>query len=192
MQKKSPLGAWIFLVVLVVGTAVGGFFFRHDIVKAYRPANAIFSAIGFPVDTLGFGLSIGQPQTRAVIGEDKRVLEVTGEITNTGAEAIQVPILRGALRNAQGLEVHVWSFRTEEPRILPGETVRYETAVESPPSGATGLYVSFARAEELVEEGIDLPEGVEAPAGMPEGGGEEGGMMEELEHGAPSPGRNPG
>ena len=112
-KKKSPLGAWIVLGVLVLGVAIGGFFLRFDIVKAYRPANAIFAAIGFPVDTLGFGLKIEQPTTRALIKQDERVLEVTGGITNTSGEPIDVPLLRGALLNAQDMEVHVWSFGTE-------------------------------------------------------------------------------
>lgn len=164
-QKKSPLGAWIFLGVLVLAVAVGGFFFRFDIVKAYRPANAVFAAIGFPVDTLGFGLTIDQPQTRAIIKQDERVLEVTGTITNTSADAIEVPLLRGALLNAQDMEVHVWSFSTGEPRVLPGETVTYTTNVTNPPRGATDLLVTFTRPEELEAE-------------MGRDGGDDGGMAE--------------
>ncbi|MEQ8602325.1 MAG: zinc-ribbon domain-containing protein [Marivibrio sp.] len=162
--KKSPLGAWIFLLVLVVGVCVGGFFFRHDIVKAYRPANAIFSAIGFPVDTLGFGLELPAPKSQAIIDGDQRTLRITGEIRNTTAEPIDAPLLRGALRNAQGDDLTVWTFEAAEERILPGETVSYETEVENPPRGATGLFVTFTRADE-----------VEGAAPEMEGGGEDGG-----------------
>jgi len=149
--KKSPLGAWIFLLVLILGVCVGGFFFRHDIVKAYRPANAIFSAIGFPVDTLGFGLELPPPKSQAIIDGDSRTLRITGEIRNTTAEPIEAPLLRGALRNAQGDDLTVWTFQAEEERILPGETVTYETEVSNPPRGATGLFVTFTRADEAGE-----------------------------------------
>ena len=152
VKKSSPIGAWIFLGILIVGTAIGGFFFRHDIVKAYRPANAIFSAIGFPVDTLGFGLQIEQPSTKAIIKQDERMLEVSGVIANTTSDPVEVPLLRGALRDAQGNDLHVWTFRTDEERILPGETVSYTTGVANPPRGATGLHVTFTRPDEMAEE----------------------------------------
>lgn len=184
-KKKSPLGAWIMLGVLVLGVAIGGFFLRFDIVKAYRPANAIFAAIGFPVDTLGFGLKIEQPTTRALIKQDERVLEVTGGITNTSGEPIDVPMLRGALLNAQDMEVHVWSFVTEESRVLPGETVAYKISVSNPPRGATDLLVTFTRPEEMAEE-ADATRSGQDKAGQAETGQDETGQ-----DGAEQPGDTP-
>lgn len=151
-KKRSPLGAWIFLLVLIVGTLVGGFFFRKDIVHAYPPANKILSSIGLGVDTVGFGLKIHEPQYEAIKQGEEVRFRVFGQIENELDEKISAPMLRGSLTDSAGNELHVWFFEAERRDALPGEKVDYETQIQSPPAGAVGLQVTFATEQEMMDE----------------------------------------
>ena len=159
MRRKSPLAAWIVLFVIILLGSAGAFVFRADIVSAYPPANKIFRAIGYPVDMLGHGLELPQPNAEAVIDGDKRRLVIRGQLTNTTDETIVIPMLGGILKDATGAILHEWAFAADKPEAFPGETINYESEVESPPRGATSLEVTFLSEDEAMmksEGGADM------------------------------------
>ena len=151
MRRKSPLAAWIVLFVIILVGSAGAFVFRADIVSAYPPANKIFRTIGYPVDMLGHGLELPQPNAEAVIDGDKRQLLIKGSMTNTTDETIVIPKLGGVLKDATGGILHEWVFEAEKPEAFPGETIGYESVVENPPRGATSLEVTFKTEEEAMD-----------------------------------------
>ena len=104
--------------------------------------------IGFPANTLGYGLKIFEPKTFLDVKDTQRVLGVTGQIMNETGKVIEVPLLKAVLIGAKGEDISSWTFDAKEARILPGEKIDYETSIENPPRGATGLRVTFSRAEE--------------------------------------------
>lgn len=154
-ERKSPVKAWAILALLVIVVFGGTFLFRTQIVTAYPPANALFLAVGLPVDTLGQGLEIAQPRTEAVIDGETRRLEVEGTVVNTTSEPIEIPLLIGRLMNSDGVPLDSWVFRAEKPDIFPGEEVAYRTVFENPPRGATNFSISFVSEAEAEAEGFD-------------------------------------
>ena len=103
---------------------------------------------GYPANTLGYGLKIFEPKTFLEVKGKKRILGVSGQIMNETGKIIEVPLLKAILIGTQGEDLAGWSFEAKGARILPGEKVEYETATENPPRGATGLRITFTRAEE--------------------------------------------
>lgn len=151
-KKRSPLIAWIVLFVIIAGTSFGALMFSKDIVTAYPPANKIYSAIGLPVDLLGHGLTLHEPEWKRV--PDSKALRIYGEIENTTDEKIELPMLRGVITNSDGLEIQTWTFEPPQPEILPGERVEFESIVE-PKTGGSGLSITFASRDEAMMEGGD-------------------------------------
>ncbi len=143
---------WIALFTAIVLLSVGGILFSRDIVSVYPAANKLYALIGLPVDTLGYGLEIPNPETSQREDGNDRIIIVTGEIRNTTDDVLDVPLLRGELKNAQGKTLFIWSFKTKEPRALAGESAAYETEIKNPPPGATELNISFTRQEEIDAE----------------------------------------
>ena len=149
---KSTMIWWIVLFVVIVALVTGTVFFRRDIAAFYPPSNRLFLAIGLPTDTLGYGLKIHDPKTSQRSEGDDRILVIKGEIENQTGDVIDVPLLRGAVKNTRGRELFVWSFKTKEPRVLAGEKNAYQTEVRNPPPGASQLSITFTRESEMLAE----------------------------------------
>jgi hypothetical protein len=109
-------------------------------------------AIGLPTDTLGYGLKINDPKTTQRTEGNDRILVIEGEIENETGDVIDVPLLRGAVKNTRGKELYIWSFKTKEPRVLAGEKNAYRTEIRNPPPGATQLSITFTRESEMMAE----------------------------------------
>jgi predicted Zn finger-like uncharacterized protein len=147
-QSGGTLKYWILLVLIIVGSSGVAFWSRDIVVHHFPAANKVFMMVGFPANTLGYGLKIYEPKTFLDVKGKKRILGVTGQIMNETGKIIEVPLLKAILIGSKGEDLAGWSFEAKEPRILPGEKVDYETATENPPRGATGLRITFTRAEE--------------------------------------------
>jgi len=147
-SKRTILFAWIVLGLLITAVVLGGLMFHKTIAVIYPPSKKLFMAIGFPADTLGHGLEILQPQTNSRMDGKDKVLSIKGQIENTGSKVIDIPLLRGAVRNTAQKDIHVWIFKADDARILPGEKVTYSTEIRNPPRGGTGLNLTFTKAGE--------------------------------------------
>jgi hypothetical protein len=147
-QSGRTLIYRILLVLIIAAGSGAAFWWRDTVVHHFPAANKVFMMVGFPANTLGYGLKIYEPKTFLDVKGKKRILGVTGQIMNETGKIIEVPLLKAILIGAKGEDLAGWSFEAKEPRILPGEKVEYETATENPPRGATGLRITFTRAEE--------------------------------------------
>jgi predicted Zn finger-like uncharacterized protein len=147
-QGGGTLKYWILLVLILASSSGAAFWWRDTVVHHFPAANKAFMMVGYPANTLGYGLKIFEPKTFLDVKGRKRILGVSGQIMNETGKIIEVPLLKVILIGTKGEDVTSWSFEAKEPRILPGEKVEYETMTENPPRGATGLRITFTRAEE--------------------------------------------
>lgn len=150
-SSGGTLKYWVLLAILLIGGSAAAFFWRDLLVHHFPAANKVFMMVGFPANTLGYGLRINTPKT--ALDVKTRQLGVSGEIVNETGKIIEVPLLKAILLNSKGEALKSWTFDAKEPRILPGEKVSYETMTENPPTGATDLRVTFTKAEEEAKEG---------------------------------------
>jgi predicted Zn finger-like uncharacterized protein len=151
-KSRSLLVWWIILFVVIVGIVAAAVGMPKKIVSIYPAANKLYTAVGMPINMLGFGLDIANPTTSTREEGGDRVIVFKGAIKNTTDEVQDVPLLRGALKNAQGKTLFIWTFNTKEPRVLPGESNEYETEIKNPPPGATELNITFTTADEIEAE----------------------------------------
>ncbi|MEX2616838.1 MAG: zinc-ribbon domain-containing protein [Alphaproteobacteria bacterium] len=163
VKPRSLLPWWIALFVTIVALVGSSIYFSKAIVSAYPAANKLFSLIGLPVNTLGYGLEIAKPTTSQREEGNDRIIVVSGEISNTTSQVMDVPLLRGELKDAQGETLFIWSFKANEPRVLAGEKNTYETEIRNPPPGATELNISFTREEEIAAEREQAREAARRP-----------------------------
>ena len=147
-QGGGTLKYWILLVLILASSSGAAFWWRDTVVHHFPAANKAFMMVGYPANTLGYGLKIFGPKTFPDVKGRKRILGVSGQIMNETGKVIEIPLLKAILIGTNGEDVTSWSFEAKEPRILPGEKVEYETVTENPPRGATRLRITFTRAEE--------------------------------------------
>jgi predicted Zn finger-like uncharacterized protein len=147
-QGGGTLKYWILLILILASGSGAAFWWRDTVVHHFPAANKAFMMVGYPANTIGYGLKIFEPKTFLNVKGRKRIFSVSGQIMNETGKIIEVPFLKAILIGTKGEDVMSWSFEAKEPRILPGEKVEYETMTENPPRGATGLRIMFTRTEE--------------------------------------------
>ena len=147
-KRGGTLKYWVLLLLLLIGGSSAAFVWRDTVVHHFPVADKVFMMAGFPANTLGYGLKIYEPKMFLDVKGKKRILGVTGQIINETGKVIKIPLLKAVLIGAKGEDITSWTFDAKEAQILPGEKVDYETATENPPRGATGLHITFTRADE--------------------------------------------
>ncbi len=152
-RSGGTMKYWVLLALILIGSTSSAFVWRDSVVHFFPAANKVFMMVGFPANTLGYGLKIFEPKTFLDVKDKKRILGVTGQIMNETGKIIEVPLLKAVLIDSKGGDISSWTFEAKEPRILPGEKVDYETANENPPRGVTGLRITFTLAEEEAMNG---------------------------------------
>jgi predicted Zn finger-like uncharacterized protein len=137
----------IFVLLLVVCGAAGAAVFMKREIMMWMPATQrLYAMIGMQPEVLGQGLQIVEPKpTKEIDGSDE-ILVVKGEIRNVADEPIEVPLMRGALLDQTGKELHAWTFTAAKSQIGPGDTAQYRTEFRNPPSDAQSLDITFTRA----------------------------------------------
>ena len=161
-QTKAPIMGWAIFVILVLSVLGGGFFFQRDITAAYPPMAKVYGIFGIEPQTIGYGLT-PIPDTPTVEG---RRLIVTGIVQSDQSERVDIPLMRGELKDTNGAILHSWTFRADKSDILPGESVRFSSEVEDLKPGAVNMEIRF-EAEEMMDDMQDAME--EGDAMMQEG-----------------------
>ncbi len=140
--------AFVILVVLVAGMGAGVHFARERLVELFPPLNMVLIQIGLGVPHLGEGLALASP----VAELDEQGLKISGFIENKRGEILDIPLLRGALCDANSEEIYVWTFQAEDTRVLPGERISYETVISDAPAGAKDISIGFTTEAEIAAE----------------------------------------
>ena len=97
--------------------------------------------------------------SKAPIKKKKKVLGITGQIMNETGKPIEIPLLKAILLGSKGENVKSWTFEAKQRRIDPGEKIKYETSLANPPSGSTGLQITFTPAEEeMMDDKMKAPD----------------------------------
>lgn len=144
-RRRRPSAAtlaWAALALVVV-IVLGGFLaMREAVVTAFPAAERIYAAIGLAEEP-GTGLELRRVASREVARDGARVLMVEGEIANVSDKVRDVPRMRAALFDDRERALKSWTFSAPDPKLLPGETSKFVTELESPPNGAVRLTILF-------------------------------------------------
>lgn len=142
LMRLISLLALILLISAVVGV---GYFMQSKVVMWFPATSKIYAMVGLKPDVLGQGLHIADPKPTKEIDGNDEVLVVSGAIKNTSGNKQKVPLLRGALLDKDGKELHIWTFTAQQGSVEPGEQVIYKTQFKNPPAAAEKLDITFTR-----------------------------------------------
>ena len=133
--------ALVFFVIVNVGIL---FTFSAEIAASWPASKRLFALFGHDATTAATdeqpAVEAHPSQYISIEYPDKAfeytrrgnsgVLAILPTIRNSGPVAINLPPVRGVIRNDKGEEVHSWRFQPEPSRLEPGSAQAYRTEVE--------------------------------------------------------------
>ncbi len=143
------------LILLITAVVSVGYFMQSKVVMWFPATSKIYAMVGLKPDVLGQGLHIADPKPTKEIDGNDEVLVVSGAIKNTSGNRQKVPLLRGALLDKNGKELHIWTFTAQQESVEPGEQATYQTQFKNPPAAAEKLDITFTRSGDAQTAGRD-------------------------------------
>lgn len=140
-RPSAGLAAGVVAAAILGGgmAALGG---KARVVAAFPPSEAVFAALGLPVNLSG--LSLGEIRSTVVTGDGPPTLTLEGHITNLRSDPTSVPALRIAVRDKSRRELYYWTAPAPKAQLAVGETVLFRSRLTAPPRDGQDLAVSFA------------------------------------------------
>jgi predicted Zn finger-like uncharacterized protein len=144
-KRSGVLIGWLVLIAVVAGAGAALWFAQAQIVALWPPAARLYAMIGpvEPPKVPGEGLTLKGIKTETIDDNGTATLVITGTVVNTSPVPRDVPKMSAALRDANAQEIRQWTFEVEAKRLLPGESVPFETRAQNPPQDAKGLAIVF-------------------------------------------------
>lgn len=137
------VGGWIGLIAFILTAAWIIAFKQAFLVEAWPPAHKLYATLGMEIEVEEEVVAPPQPKPSEVVkfthGAENEItggrikLTVSGKLVNNGTFTVQIPVLRGVLRNAAKEEIHNWTFSVEPATLAPGEERDFSTIVEGIP-----------------------------------------------------------
>lgn len=134
---------WLVLILVVASLGVSLVLARESVIRAWPPAERLYTLLGIEGPRPGAGLNIKVTEHRQDMDGKTVVLIVKGEVANTSNSVRDVPRLKATLRTDRGAVVADWTFATAQARLLPGETAPFVTRLENPEKEGTVLNIDF-------------------------------------------------
>lgn len=163
-QSTAIVGGWIVLIFFVLTTLWIVSVKQEFLIEAWPPSAKLYTTLGIeieapkeevvapPPDPSTFVDFTDDAETEIIDGNIK--LSISGKLSNNGTVAVEIPEMRGLLRNAAKEEIHSWTFTVEPATLLPGEERSFSTAVEKiPPETAEyELFVDWPEPAPLITD----------------------------------------
>lgn len=144
-KKRINVGAilgWAGIVVVLGGVIGGGLFFRDQVMELWPPSTKLYELAGLSTGKI-YALALADVTPSQVIEGDVLVLRVSGTIINITDELQALPRMRGALLDADQVEIFTWTFDPPATDLPAEELLDFNTRVPNPPEGARGVLVTF-------------------------------------------------
>ncbi|HUZ13358.1 MAG TPA: MJ0042-type zinc finger domain-containing protein [Caulobacteraceae bacterium] len=143
LRQAAVTGAvWAGVAVGIAAAALVAVLFRGPVVGVWPQTASVYAAIGLPVNPIG--LVIEDVRATPSLQQGHAALAVSGLIRNVEARAVTAPALRITLFNGGGRRIGGQIATLANPRVPPGATRHFVTAILDPPFSAQTLQVDFA------------------------------------------------
>ncbi len=134
--------AVVFLMGAVVLSAIVSLvLFRSEVVRAWPPAEGLYTLTGLGVNAEG--LVFRETKYSRRIEDGTSVIIVEGKIVNETGLPQPVPAIRVTLRDSDAHPLDHWEFAPFSDLLEPNQSHRFETRRSSPPANAYDLEVRF-------------------------------------------------
>jgi predicted Zn finger-like uncharacterized protein len=148
-RSVAKVLSFFVLLLLIAGIGSAAFFLNQQIMMWMPATQRLYAMVGIKPHVLGQGLQIVEPTPKKEIDGNDEILVIEGEIRNITKKPLTIPLMRGALLDKQGKELHIWTFTAAKSNIAPGENAPYRTEFRNPPIDAESLDITFTRAKEV-------------------------------------------
>ena len=144
-RKRWPARlAWTAVAAIAICLAVAAAWrYRAEIAAHWPDAEPIYAAIGIDALPPGFGLELTIEGSDNAVTDGARLLSITGRIENTTSRARSVPLLRGALFDANERELRHWTIPAPTINLAPDQKVEFKTEIVDPPQEAVRISIVF-------------------------------------------------
>jgi len=149
-QKKRRSSRWTALVLILFALNVALIGARNEVVRSLPQTASLFSAIGLPVNLRNLKFETVRISKEEQSGVN--ILIIEGNVVSTASKPVEVPRLRYAARNANGLEVYTWTALPSRSILQPGERVEFSSRLPSPPVETSDVVVRFFNAQDAAAE----------------------------------------
>lgn len=149
-RSVAKVLSFFVLLLLIAGIGSAAFFLNQEIMMWMPATQRLYAMVGMKPHVLGQGLQIVEPTPTKEIDGNDEILIIEGEVRNITEKPIDIPLMRGALLDKAGKELHIWTFTAAKPNIAPGENAPYRTEFRNPPNDAESLDITFTRANEVM------------------------------------------
>jgi hypothetical protein len=136
--SRIRLPAAILVLVAALSLLVAG---RSEIVRHAPQTASLYAVLGLPVNLRA--LHFDNVTTARENHDGVNVLVVEGNIISSAAKPVEVPQLRFAIRNPDGLEIYSWTAPPERPLLAPGEQMAFRSRLAAPPPESSEVMVRF-------------------------------------------------
>ena len=144
LGRLAAAGGWLGLVAVTLVIGWSAVSYRQSVAAIWPKSATLYRALGLTVNTRGLVFEDVRYDRQS---EDHQlVLAVAGKLVNVSGHAASVPPIRGVLTGADGHELCRWTFKTQQPTLGAGQSMRFLTRLSSPPAAARHLELSFAEA----------------------------------------------
>lgn len=140
MAFSRRSAALVAMAVLMPMTALVA---RERVVSAVPQSNALYAAIGMPVNL--DRLVIGPVQATLRVENDLRTLLVESEIANPRTAPYALPPLRLSIRDSGGATLYTWTTTPPAKSVPPGGRVPVRARLTAPPPGQD-VVIEFVRS----------------------------------------------
>jgi len=143
-QLISALVGWGSLAATIVLAAGLSVAYRQNIVKMLPSSASLYAQLGMPVNVRG--MSFVNVVYKRDFENGLPVLAIKGEVVNLTDRQLVLPRVRFGLLDQTDKELYYWTVRVDKKPLDPKARVKFATRLASPPAGAKGLIVRFAKA----------------------------------------------
>ncbi|MGH6952779.1 MAG: hypothetical protein ACREGL_01245 [Alphaproteobacteria bacterium] len=143
-SRRSPTGlGWAMFVIIFVGLTAALLLLRDDVVARWPPSADAYAFLGLAPAQPGAGLEVRGLSSVRIEDNGMQVLKVTGTVINLSAEVQDLPVMKGTIHDSEARAIQNWTFIVKQPRLLPNESIPFETRLPNPPDVARGVSVTF-------------------------------------------------
>ncbi len=127
-------------IALIAGLSVQ---YRQSVVKALPGSAHLYARLGMPVNVRG--MTFANVVYKRDFENGLPVLAIKGEVVNLTDQQMILPRVRFGLLDGTEQELYHWTVKVDKKPIAPNARVKFVTRLASPPKGAEGLMVRFAK-----------------------------------------------
>jgi predicted Zn finger-like uncharacterized protein len=146
VRRTMRLVGIVALVLVVSGTV----FLRTELVRQFPALADIYASVGLGVNVIG--LDFRDVKTVHAYKDNTDLMMISANIVSVNPRRVPVPQVVVTLLDANANALYEWSVSPNVPDLAPGEIVKFETQLASPPEGAERVKLTFTNGRPQSEK----------------------------------------